>query len=109
MKKKTMGQVLKELRLEKGVSQKEVATAVKTTDVTIGRYENGDREPKGDMLYSIADYYNVSIDYLLGLSEKREPLKLTEKEMKAIELANQLSDEEFNNIINLINSIKKGT
>ena len=53
MKKKTMGQVLKELRLEKGVSQKEVATAVKTTDVTIGRYENGDREPKGDMLYSI--------------------------------------------------------
>ena len=107
---KSMSERLKELRNEKGVSQKEVARNLKTTDVTIGRYENGDREPKGDMLYSLAKYYDVSVDYILGYSDNKKPLTdLSEKQKKAIELANQLTDEEFNNIINLINSMKKGT
>lgn len=107
---RSMSDILKELRGEKGVSQKEVAKNLNTTDVTIGRYENGDREPKGDMLYSLAKYYDVSVDYLLGYSNKRKPLtNLTDKQKKAIELADQLTDEEFNNIINLINSMKKGT
>ncbi len=107
---KSMSERLKELRNEKGVSQKEVARSLKTTDVTIGRYENGDREPKGDMLYSLAKYYDVSVDYILGYSDNKKPLTdLSEKQKKAIELANQLTDEEFNNIINLINSMKKGT
>lgn len=107
---KSMSEILKELRAEKGVSQKEVAKSLNTTDVTIGRYENGDREPKGEMLYSLAKYYDVSVDYILGYSDKRKPLTdLSEKQKKAIELAEQLTDEEFNNIINLISSMKKGT
>lgn len=107
---KTMSEILKELRNEKGVSQKEVAKNLNTTDVTIGRYENGDREPKGEMLYALAKYYDVSVDYILGYSDKKKPLTdLSDKHKKAIELADQLTDEEFDNIINLINSIRKGT
>lgn len=107
---KKMNEILKELRIEKGVSQKEVAKSLNTTDVTIGRYENGDREPKGEMLYSLAKYYDVSVDYILGYSDKRKPLTdLSDKQKKAIKLAEQLTDEEFNNIINLIKSMKKGT
>lgn len=105
---KKMKAILKELRTEKGVSQKEVAKSLNTTDVTIGRYENGDREPKGEMLYSLAKYYDVSVDYILGYSDKRKPLtNLSDKHKKAIELAEQLTDEQFYNVINLINSMKK--
>ena len=57
---------LKELRKKKGISQQRLATDLNTTQNTISRYETGEREPGIDDLTKIADYFNVSIDYLLG-------------------------------------------
>lgn len=56
---------LKELRKTKGISQLRLATELNTTQNTISRYETGEREPGLFELIKIADYFNVSIDYLL--------------------------------------------
>jgi len=60
---------LKELRKKKGISQLRLATDLNTTQNTISRYETGEREPGIDELVKIADYFNVSVDYLIGRTE----------------------------------------
>lgn len=56
---------LKEIRKSKGISQLKLAIDLNTTQNTISRYENGKREPGINELIQIADYFNISIDYLL--------------------------------------------
>ena len=60
---------LKELRKRKGLSQLRLATDLNTTQNTISRYETSEREPGIDELIKIADYFNVSVDYLIGRTE----------------------------------------
>lgn len=57
---------LKELRLDKGLKQSELANILMTTQATIGKYERGDLEPNLDFLKRLADFFEVSTDYLLG-------------------------------------------
>ena len=61
---------LKEIRKAKGISQLKLALDLNTNQNTISRYETGEREPGIAELIKIADYFNVSLDYLLGRSEK---------------------------------------
>ena len=56
---------LREIRKSKGISQLKLAIDLNTNQNTISRYETGDREPGIAELIQIADYFNVSIDYLL--------------------------------------------
>ncbi len=56
---------LKEIRKSKGISQLKLAIDLNTNQNTISRYETGEREPGIGELIRIADYFNVSIDYLL--------------------------------------------
>ena len=60
---------LKELRKAKGISQLKLATDLNTNQNTISRYETGEREPGILELIKIADYFDVSIDYLVGRSD----------------------------------------
>lgn len=60
---------LNELRKSKGISQLKLALALNTNQNTISRYETGEREPDINTLIQIADYFNVSIDYLLERTE----------------------------------------
>jgi transcriptional regulator with XRE-family HTH domain len=57
---------LKELRKSRGISQQRLAIELNTTQNTISRYETGEREADYATLIAIADYFDVSIDYLLG-------------------------------------------
>lgn len=56
---------LKEIRKSKGISQLKLALDLNTNQNTISRYETGEREPGISELIAIADYFNISIDYLL--------------------------------------------
>ena len=60
---------LKEIRKAKGISQLKLATDLNTNQNTISRYETGEREPGIAELIRIADYFNVSVDYLLERTE----------------------------------------
>ena len=62
---------LRELRLERNMSQQRLAMELSMTQNTISRYENGEREPSIKELIRIADYFNVSLDYLLERSEQK--------------------------------------
>lgn len=61
---------LKELRKAKGMSQLKLAMDLNMNQNTISRYENGEREPGINELIRIADYFNVSVDYLVGRTDK---------------------------------------
>ena len=60
-------QRFRELRQEKGLSMKQLAKELNTTDAAVSNWENEINEPKISYLKAIAQYFNVSADYLLGL------------------------------------------
>ena len=62
---------LKELRKEKGISQLKLAMDLSMNQNTISRYETEERQADYETLIKIADYFNVSIDYLVGRTENR--------------------------------------
>lgn len=57
---------LKQLRLDKGVTQSDIATAIGVSPATIGNYEQGTREPRNNAMWQkLADYFDVTVDYLM--------------------------------------------
>lgn len=57
---------LKELRLEKGLTQQQLADILKVDRTTVMKWETGERETNFLMLVKIANYFDTSCDYLLG-------------------------------------------
>ena len=57
------------LRKNKGISQKSLAIELNVTDAAITMMEKGRRYPSFEMLIALADYFDVSIDYLVGRSD----------------------------------------
>ena len=64
----TFASRLKELRKERGLTQKQLAEQTRTSERGIQNYELGERSPAFDALISLADFFGVSIDYLAGRS-----------------------------------------
>lgn len=63
---------LKELRENMGLSQREFASQLNISSSAVGMWESGAREPKSlNELQRIADFFDVTIDYLLGRDEKK--------------------------------------
>ncbi|KXH90484.1 MULTISPECIES: helix-turn-helix transcriptional regulator [Bacillus] len=63
---KTFGNILRELRKEKKLTQRELAQTLKLSESTIGMYERNERQPDYATLNSIANYFEVTTDFLLG-------------------------------------------
>lgn len=72
------GNVLKELRTEKHLTGEELGNALNVTKVAISNWENGNRTPDTEMLKKISNYFDVSLDYLLGNTSQKETPKLDE-------------------------------
>lgn len=64
---KEFGQRLLNQMKKQGISQRQLADRLNTTEASLSRYVNGEREPKADMLANIATALNVTSDYLLGI------------------------------------------
>ena len=60
---------LKKLRKERNISQLKLALDLNMNQNSISRYENGEREADYETLIKFADYFSVSLDYLLGRTE----------------------------------------
>lgn len=61
---------LKELRQKRNISQLQLAMDLNMNQNSISRYENGEREADYATLIAFADYFGVSVDYLLGRTDK---------------------------------------
>lgn len=62
---------LKELRTDKGLKQTEMSDKLNISTRGYQNYEIGQREPKIDVLIALADFFDVSLDYLVGRSDER--------------------------------------
>lgn len=78
------GDRLKELREEKGMTQKDLGKLLNISDRVIGYYESNNRFPKDERILKIlADHFNVSVDYLVGRTSLKSPLSEYVAEAKA--------------------------
>ena len=64
---------IRELREDHDLLQKQLAEYLHCSQVAYSRYELGTRDIPTQVLISLAKYYNTSVDYLLGLTTKKEP------------------------------------
>lgn len=62
---------LKQLRLERGLLQSDIAKVINKSERIVGFYETGERDMNTETLSTLADFFNVSIDYLLGKTDVR--------------------------------------
>ena len=66
---KVFAERLKQLRNSKGLTLKQLGDAIGSTKATIGNLENSNKQPSLAMLCALADYFDVSLDYLVGRSD----------------------------------------
>ena len=66
-----LAQRLCALRKERKLSRKDVSERLEIAERTYQRYENAEREPTASVLIKMADFYGVTIDYLVGRTEER--------------------------------------
>lgn len=92
---------LKELRSIKGVTQRKIADELFCSIESYSRYEKGHRNPSLELLVQMADYFDVTTDYLLG-RENISAQALTEYEMKLIEAARKADDRAKKDALNLL-------
>ena len=82
------GNVLKNLRVSKGLSQEELSNKFGVSTSTIGMYETNKREPNFDLLKEFANFFNVSTDYLLEQIKKDD---LTNSDIVQIPLLGKIA------------------
>lgn len=77
---------LKELRIEKGISQQKLADALSISQPSINKYENHNIEPEIALLIMIADFFDTTIDYLVGRTDNRERIvRVTQEDLDGTE------------------------
>ena len=66
---------IKDLREDRDLKQADIARIIHTTQQQYSNIETGKADISGEKLILLAKYYNVSVDYILGLSKEAKPLK----------------------------------
>lgn len=104
---------LRKLRLRKGVSQQQLADVIETSQQSINKYEHHNVEPDISALIRLADYFEVSIDDLVGRPappDRRfmEELELSREEAALIRDYRALSKEEKTSIQMVLKNYLKG-
>lgn len=81
---------IRELREKAGISQTELANKINVVRSTICQYEKGTREPSYEVLKKLADFFNVSVDYLLGRDEKTLAEKYPSEPIRALPIIGKI-------------------
>lgn len=84
---------LKELREDRGLTQDEMADILKVSRSQMSNYETGKYEPSIDTLIFLADFFNVSLDYLLGRTKRIYNISLKSNKDKLKKEMNELIDK----------------
>ena len=104
MLKSTFGSRLRNLREDSNLTQTELANIFKVTPPSISKYEKDVRSPDYSLLIKIADFFNVSVDYLLGRTNVREINKGKEDEF--ITMAAHRADDSNSSSVKDIEGLK---
>ena len=113
---KGIGIILRELRIEKGCTQKEVADVLGVTQDSISLWENDKRIPDAQYIITMAKFFDVSTDYLLGESsdykridvgEGKDDIFVTSNELQLIYNYRKLSEEKKRMLEDFFNLLRK--
>ena len=94
---------LKELRKERNLTQRELGAIVNSSDRSIGFYETGERDPDTQTLDKLANFFDVSVDYLLGRTSTRN----YNTSITAFHATDDLDEEDIELVNNLIERLKE--
>ena len=98
---------LKELRESHNLSQQSFANIINVSQSTVGMWESGKRTPDSEMLAKIADYFDVSVDYLIGRSSEYS----VNDELKGVDFAlynetKELNDSQKKDVLKFVQFLK---
>ncbi|MGN1319360.1 MAG: helix-turn-helix domain-containing protein [Lachnospirales bacterium] len=99
------GEILRELREEKKLNQKDLGKELNVNQITISQYERGTRALSIEMLIKYADYFNVTTDYILCRDKKNKVKE--ETQIDKIEENINKTEEKVTKIEKQINNIEK--
>ncbi len=97
-----MSNRLKELRKKKHLTLEELGNAVGMLNSTLSQYENGKRNPNNEVLEKLANFFNVSVPYILGAYSKEEILEvlknsyISESKKSSLSYSEKISEVSFN-------------
>jgi len=97
-----IGERLKNLRNERSISQPELGKIIGVSQQSISCYENYTRDPDTETLKKIAQYFDVSTDYLLGKTDVRNPEKELQTEKELVKKFRMLSSGNKENLLNYL-------
>ena len=106
---------LKALRLSKKLSQQQLALRLDLSQQTIYKYENGITEPDIATLIKLADYFNTSVDYLIGNTNNPQrpgiysKTELTENELQHLRIYRNMPDTVQKLLDSFLTEISKNT
>ena len=98
---------LKELRLKNKLLQRNVAEVLNCSQAVYSRYENGEREMPKEYLSRLADFYSVSVDYLLGRDQQQETAFPNPKQQKILSGMGDLSEEQLEEVLRYAEYVKQ--
>lgn len=109
----TLGEKLRDERKNKKVTIKEVCRKIQISEGVLSDYENDKKKPGAEALTALALFYNISVDYLLGLSEVKHNFKdeinkemgLSEDAMDTLRAITDFGGKTANLTLSLINSM----
>ena len=101
----TTGERITRLRESRNVLQKELAKAIDVDPVVLNRIEKGKRSARGEEIKAIADYFNVSADYLLGRETPKAPA-LSDEQTTILKSFDDLNDAGRNALIVVLNGLR---
>lgn len=106
---------LKSLREEAGISQQKLAEKINTSQQNIHRYEHGFYEPDIQTLKLLAEFFETSIDYLVGNTAVRHrietvtPFDLNDNEAALVEKYRRMSRNARNSVMNMVDAFLEQT
>lgn len=102
------GDIFKQLRIEKGLSQDKIAEELDVSQPLIAKWESHQSTPAPEMLDYIADYFDVSTDYLIGRSRYKN-LEKNNNELDNILFSKtkDLSDEDKKAVLGIVEALKR--
>ena len=103
----SFGPRLKELRTNKKLTQQQLGDIIHVSKVSVSGYENGTRTPDTDTLQSIANYFNVSLDYLVGRTKNPNDYYFNDSSIETIKKIYEGNDLDYLELIDMIQKLDK--
>lgn len=101
---------LRELRKVNNISQQKLSSYLNFGYTAIANYESGRNQPSLDTVKKIAQYFDVTVDYLIGASDyQRRGNEITEKEAELLEIFRRMNEEEKDALLKVVNLMFRET